>query len=323
MVDQYGRAVDYLRISVTDRCNLRCVYCIPQEGIQTLPHEEILTYEEIVRIARAAASVGVTKIKVTGGEPLVRRGLSRLIWALKSIGGIQTVTLTSNGVLFSEFGRQLADAGLDGVNFSIDSLNPQAYFQITRRDALDGALRAVSLALEYGLTTKINCVPILEYAKADVAALAQFAKRYPIAVRFIELMPIGLGRQFTPVLNGEILAMLKSEYGEPLPSPARGNGPAVYYDFPEFSGRVGLISPLSRAFCESCNRIRLTADGVLMPCLSFDSGTPLKPLLRTGLSDGALKEIVYQTIFNKPQRHHFLRPGGEGAETKKMAQIGG
>jgi cyclic pyranopterin phosphate synthase len=227
MVDQYGRAVDYLRVSVTDRCNLRCVYCIPQEGIQTFLHEEILTYEEIVRIAKAAASLGVTKIKVTGGEPLVRKGVSHLIWALKNIGGIQTVTLTSNGVLFSEFGRQLADAGLDGVNFSIDSLNPQAYFQITRRDALDGALHAVSLALEYGLTTKINCVPILEYGKADVIALAQFARRHPIAVRFIELMPIGLGKQFTPVLNSEILAMLKSEYGEPVPSPAHGNGPAV------------------------------------------------------------------------------------------------
>lgn len=323
MIDQYGRAIDYLRISVTDRCNLRCVYCIPQEGIASVAHDEILTYEEIARIVRAAAAAGITKIKITGGEPLVRKRVSELIRIIKSIDGIRAVTLTTNGVLFPKLGRELAGAGLDGVNFSLDSLNPNAFFQITRRDALPSVLNAVSLALKLELPTRINCVPIAEYGEADVTAMAELAKRYPVDVRFIELMPIGLGRQFTPVPNGRILQALERRYGAPAPSrSAHGNGPAVYYDFEGFQGSIGLISALSGVFCGSCNRVRLTADGMLKPCLCFGAGRPLKPLLRGGASEEQLREAVCQAVFSKPQRHHLGQNDG-AAETKKMAQIGG
>jgi cyclic pyranopterin phosphate synthase len=268
MTDQYGRTIDYLRISVTDRCNLRCVFCMPEEGIENVPHSEILTYEEIVRLTKAAAALGISKIKITGGEPLVRKNLAALIRQIKQIEGIHTVTLTTNGILFHELGPELAAAGLTGVNFSLCSTDPGEFLKITRVNAYEEVLAAIESSLQLGLKTKINCVPFKQYNDSGVIDLALLAKKYPLDVRFIELMPIGLGSRFEPVDPSGLLQELTAKFGQPQRSSSmQGNGPACYYDFPGFQGSIGFISALSQKFCASCNRIRLTSTGMLKPCL--------------------------------------------------------
>lgn len=324
MVDQYGRTIDYMRISITDRCNLRCIYCMPEEGIECIPHNEILSYEEIIRIVRAAAVNGISKIKITGGEPLVRKNAAELIRQIKQVGGIREVTLTTNGVLFEEQGADLVAAGLDCVNFSLDTQDASSFKRITRVDAYRQVLASVEYALQLGIKTKINCVPLQPYDYADLTELAGFAKEYPIDVRFIELMPIGLGLKYEPVKSEFVLGQLTREYGEPKVSPIlHGNGPARYYDFPGFKGSIGFISPLSNIFCENCNRIRLTASGTLKLCLCNNRSMELKPLLRGGISDEQLTEVIRNAIFDKPLEHHLGGPDDDTTETKKMVQIGG
>ena len=236
--------------------------------------------------------------------------------------GIRSIGLTTNGVLFAQQGETLAAAGLDAVNFSLDSLDPAAFASITRRDALPEVLEGIRLSLKLGLRTKINCVPLQGTDEEGLVRIAGLAKLYPLDVRFIELMPIGQGRSFSPMGNGRVLHLLSQAYGEPrLSDAAHGSGPAVYYDFPGFKGGIGLISPISGVFCQSCNRIRLTADSTLRPCLCYQQGIRLIPLLRSGISDEMLRETLKEAIFHKPLRHNFLCGGGD--ETKKMVQIGG
>lgn len=324
MTDRYGRVIDYLRISITDRCNLRCVYCMPAGGIKSIPHNEILSYEEIMRIVRAAALDGIRKIKITGGEPLVRKNVSELIYQIKQVEGIKDVTLTTNGIFFSGIGRELVEAGLSGVNFSLDCLDPVTFHSLTRVDAFSRVIEAIELSLGMGLHTKVNCVPIGESGAGQFIAVACLAKFYPLDVRFIELMPIGLGKKLTPIASDEVISALTREFGEPEPSPTiHGNGPASYYDFPGFKGSIGIIGALSHEFCENCNRVRLTADGRLKLCLCYNSGVDLKPLLRNGVSDGDLAGIIRKTIYEKPLAHSFNSIDGETAETRKMVQIGG
>ena len=324
MVDQYGRTIDYMRISITDRCNLRCIYCMPEEGIECIPHNEILTYEEILRLVRAAAANGISKIKITGGEPLVRKNAAELIRQIKQVEGIREVTLTTNGVLFAEQGADLVAAGLDGVNFSLDTQDASNFRRITRVNAYRQVLASVDYALQLGIKTKINCVPLQPYDYADLTELAGFARKYPIDVRFIELMPIGLGLQYEPVKSEFVLGQLTREYGEPKVSPViHGNGPARYYDFPGFKGSIGFISPISNIFCGNCNRIRLTASGTLKLCLCNNRSLELKPLLRGGISDEQLSEVIRNAIYDKPLEHHLGGPDDDTTETKKMVQIGG
>lgn len=324
MVDQYGRIIDYMRISITDRCNLRCIYCMPEEGIECIPHNEILAYEEILRVVRAAAANGISKIKITGGEPLVRKNAAELIRQIKQVEGIREVTLTTNGVLFIEQGADLIAAGLDSVNFSLDTQDASKFSTITRVDAYRKVLASIEYALQLGLNTKINCVPLQPYDYADLTELAGFARKYPIDVRFIELMPIGLGQQYELVKSEFILEQLTGEYGEPKVSPViHGNGPARYYDFPGFKGSIGFISPISNIFCENCNRIRLTASGTLKLCLCNNRSLELKPLLRGGISDEQLSEVIKNAIYDKPREHHLGGPDDDTTETKKMVQIGG
>lgn len=324
MLDQFGRTIDYMRISITDRCNLRCIYCMPEEGIECIPHSEILTYEEIMRLVRAAAANGISKIKITGGEPLVRKNAAVLIRQIKQVEGIREVTLTTNGVLFTEQGADLSAAGLDGVNFSLDTQDASNFQRITRVDAYRQVLASLEYAMQLGIKTKINCVPLQPYDYADLTELAGFARRYPIDVRFIELMPIGLGLQYEPVKSEYILNQLTAEYGEPEMSPViHGNGPARYYDFPDFKGSIGFISPISNIFCGNCNRIRLTASGTLKLCLCNNRSIELKPLLRGGISDEQLSEVIRNAIYDKPLEHHLGGPDDDTTETKKMVQIGG
>jgi cyclic pyranopterin phosphate synthase len=324
MIDGIGRNIDYLRISVTDRCNLRCVYCMPEAGVDNLGHDEILTFREILVIVKAAAQLGIRKIKITGGEPLVRKGIVNLVRRIKDIDGIEQVTMTTNGVLLGAMAGELAAAGLDAVNVSLDSMSRESFCRITRRDSLEEVLEGIRQASSLGIRTKINCVPIAELNGSDLAGIVNLAKEQPVDVRFIELMPIGFGKNYSPVANSELLEKIGLEFGEPVPSASKhGNGPAVYYDLPGFSGSIGFISAISNEFCESCNRIRLTADGNLKLCLHYNKGIALKPLLRGGISREGLKNVIENAIYNKPVHHGFNGSADENVEMKNMVQIGG
>jgi GTP 3',8-cyclase len=324
MIDGVGRNIDYLRISVTDRCNLRCVYCMPENGVENLKHEEILTFKEILSIVKGVSQLGIRKIKITGGEPLVRKGIVNLIRRIKDIDGIEEVTMTTNGVLLGEMAEELAEAGLDSVNVSLDTLSSESFCRITRRDCFDDVIEGIKKAAGLGIKTKINCVPIAELNGSDLTGILNIARKHPIDVRFIELMPIGFGKNYSPVSNEELLRKMEREFGSPQRSKSKhGNGPAVYYDLPGFKGSIGFISAISNEFCENCNRIRLTADGNLKLCLHYNKGVALKPLLRGGISKEGLKKVIESAIYNKPVHHGFNSGESENVELKNMVQIGG
>lgn len=281
MKDQYKRNIDYMRISVTDRCNLRCRYCMPEEGIECTSHEDILTFEEILQIAEAGAELGIRKIKITGGEPLVRKGVISLVEALKKVPGIEEVTMTTNGVLLKEMAEGLYLAGLDAVNISLDTLLPSKYVSITRRDMLEAVIAGIEKAYQLGLRIKINCVAMKNFNENEIPMLAGIARNNNIDVRFIELMPIGLGRNYEYISVKEVQNMLEAEYGAGQESKLRhGNGPAVYLDYEGFQGSIGFISAMTQEFCDSCNRVRLTAQGELKLCLNHNQGISLRSLLR-------------------------------------------
>ena len=263
MKDQYGRQINYMRVSVTDRCNLRCIYCMPEEGIKQVSHQDILTYDEIVQIVNAAAAVGITRIKLTGGEPLVRKNLAGLVEALRAVPGIEEVTVTTNGILLKEQIGKLAKAGISAVNISVDSLDPDMYASIARKDALAAVLEGMEAAVSCpGLKVKINCVPLKGLNEEEWVRLAQIARERPIDVRFIEMMPMGLGRDFQGSSQKEVLERLRETFGpEQYLDGNFGNGPATYVHFNGFAGKIGFISALSHKFCSECNRIRMTAEG--------------------------------------------------------------
>ena len=323
MLDQYGRKIDYLRLSITDRCNLRCCYCMP-EGVVCESHDDILRYEEILRICRAALSLGITRFKITGGEPLVRRGCSDLIAELKALPGTEQVTLTTNGLLLRQKLDALCAAGLDAVNISLDTLDTEKFRAITGcPDFSAEEFRALlSNCCTRGLRTKLNVV-LLEQNRDEAAELAALAAEFPVDVRFIELMPIGFGGGMTRVSPDEVLGALQARWPDLQPTgEKRGNGPAHYYASAELQGRIGFIDAVSHAFCASCNRVRLTSTGQLKPCLSFDSTTDLRALLRAGCSDEELKNALEQAIYRKPRAHSFERRE-EMTERRPMSQIGG
>lgn len=324
MRDRLGRNIDYLRISVTDRCNLRCVYCMPEEGVDWMPHRDILTYEQITQVVEAAASLGVRHVRLTGGEPLVRPQLERLVEQLKGVEGIETVTLTTNGVLLAQQLPKLRQAGLDGVNISLDTLDPQQFAAITRRDMLCQALEGLEAARNTpGLTVKVNCVPT-QYNRDQLAPLAGLAQQQDLSVRFIEMMPIGLGREGNGLTHAQVMEQLEQAYGRPIPCEApRGAGPSEYLTFSGFVGRIGLISAVSHQFCHQCNRVRLTASGFLKTCLQYDTGISIKPYLEKGCPGEALYKAMEQAIYEKPVSHHFSTVAQAGDEASNMNQIGG
>ena len=326
MNDGFGRTIDYIRISITDRCNLRCVYCMPGEGVTPLAHGDILTYEEILRICNILTRLGITKIKLTGGEPLIRKDLPDLVAGLKNIAGIQKVTLTTNGVLLAGQLPKLMVAGLDGVNISLDTLDEVQYHQVTRCGTPDKVREGLFAALSYkDLPVKINCVPVCSDHK-NLLEMAGLAKDLPVHVRFIEMMPIGLGRNFDFLSEDAIKTVLEPVYGPMIPcGEVLGNGPCHYYTVEGFLGKIGFISAISHKFCDQCNRIRLTAEGYLKTCLQYDTGSDLRALMRSGGDDKALLELVEETILKKPFSHHFYE-GQESRgsdEDRRMYQIGG
>ena len=325
MLDKLNRKIDYLRISVIDRCNLRCVYCMPEEGIESIPHDEILTYDEILRICEIVSELGIRKIKITGGEPLVRKDIVNLIRDIKNIDKIEQVTLTTNGILLHEMLDDLYDAGIDAINISLDTLNKDNFKKITRRDGLEKVLMSIDKAYDLGIRVKINCLAIRDFNLRELVEIASFAKDREIDVRFIELMPIGFGKKYNQIDNDEILSILESRFGTfEIVTEKRGNGPAKYYRNQNMKGCIGFISAISHEFCESCNRIRLTSSGFLKLCLHYNKGIDLKAPIRSGISDEDLKVLIYDTIWNKPLSHKFGHTNGEkDIEVKNMVQIGG
>lgn len=321
MTDAFGRKIDYLRLSITDRCNLRCRYCMPEE-VPFVPHENILRYEEMVRVCAAAARLGVDTIKVTGGEPLARKGCAGLVRALKEVPGIRQVTLTTNGVLLAGQLPELLAAGLDAVNVSIDTLDRAGYRAVTGRDDLPRALAGLEAALAAGVRTKINVVPLAGTGREGLLALAALAQDRPLDVRFIELMPVGHGADLAPFGQAELLTALRERWPGLAPvEERRGNGPARYWKAPGMKGALGFISAVSHEFCGDCNRFRLTSEGFLKLCLCYGGGVDLRPLLRGGASDGELEETIRQAVWNKPAHHSFGR--GPTEEGRLMSQIGG
>lgn len=325
MRDDYGRTIDYMRISITDRCNLRCRYCMP-EGIRQVSMSEILTYEEIVQVCRAAARAGIRKLKVTGGEPLVRPGCAGLIGDLKAIPGIEQVTMTTNGVLLSQFLPKLAENGLDAVNISLDTLDRDVYERITGRDELPQAMEGIRQALASGIRVKVNVVLQRGINEKEWKDLADLTKGHCLDVRFIEMMPIGHGRDYETVSNGEILAGLREkEPGLCMDTSVHGNGPAVYYRMPGARGSVGFISAVYGKFCGSCNRLRLTSMGKLKPCLCFENSVDVRKILREtaqGETEGLLDQAIREAVRRKPKQHKF-ETLSDITEQRQMVQIGG
>lgn len=338
MQDGLGREIDYLRISVTDKCNLRCRYCMPPHGITPLAHAEILTLEEIFRLVGIMEQLGIRKVRLTGGEPMVRKNLPWLVEQIHGLCGIREIAMTTNGTLFAPQAKVYREAGLTAVNISLDTLDPERFRCITgcdradRAAGVDSVLRAIDAALEQQLKVKINCVPCVEMNGEDIEGIAMLAEDRPVDVRFIELMPIGCGKEYTGIPSKEILKRLEQRFGKVIAFSEKVNmatGPAEYYQFPGFSGRIGFISPISHKFCRECNRVRLTCEGRLKLCLHYDRGLELKPLLRSGASDEEIGRQIINVLKEKPSEHHFREkaageelPGGV-EEQRKMVQIGG
>jgi cyclic pyranopterin phosphate synthase len=327
MWDGYNRIIDYLRISVTDRCNFRCAYCMPPEGLASLSHDDILRYEEMLRIIKVASSLGVKKIRLTGGEPLVRKGIVDFVREVAAIENIEDLSMTTNGSLLSNVAHSLKGAGLKRVNISLDTADPKRFASITRRSELKATLQGIQSALDAGLTPlKINVALTGFFIASDLDYFIDLIYNYPIHVRFIEYMPLGN----CDVSSGPSVVSLKNminDAGIGLLQAAStndlGNGPAKYYQIPNAKGMFGFITPISEHFCSECNRIRLTADGKFKPCLLSNDEIDIRTPLRSGISDKRLAELFCQAIQAKPSSHSLCRVSGHPEFQRHMSQIGG
>ncbi len=324
MLDAQGRHIHYLRLSITDRCNLRCVYCMPENGIPVFTHGDILRYEEYLRLCRLLVPLGIDSVRLTGGEPTVRQNWLDLIRGLKDIPGIHRIAMTSNGVLFAGNADAAKEAGLDAVNLSLDTLDAEDYRTITRMGHLQNPMDAVQASLDAGLQVKINAVPVRSLKKQGLLDLAGLARDRDICVRFIELMPLGFGRTVRPLPLPELRQWLEEAFGpmEKDPQP-HGDGPAEYFRPAGFRGSIGFIAAVSHAFCDNCNRIRLTADGQLKLCLNHASDLDLRELLRNGADDRQITEALKDAIARKPREHEFANHAIQDPEKRAMSAIGG
>ncbi|MHB8092939.1 MAG: GTP 3',8-cyclase MoaA [Syntrophales bacterium] len=330
MVDKYNRNINYLRVSVTDRCNLRCIYCMPTEGISCLRHEDILTYEELHRIIRVASDVGICKVRITGGEPLVRRGIVDFVKSLGTINKLSDISMTTNGILLKEFAAELFHAGIGRINISLDSLNAEKYRKITRLGNLQTVLDGIEKARQVGFSPiKINIVAIKGFNDDEILDFARLTIDNPLQIRFIELMPLGDagiesdGRFLSNDLIKERIATI-GKLEQVKRQGDEADGPADMYRLAGSKGHIGLISAISHNFCSSCNRLRLTSDGQLRSCLLSDKETDLRGPLRSGCSDSGLKDIIEGAIAKKPDRHKIANDGNYRKKcVKEMSTIGG
>lgn len=327
MVDSHGREINYLRISVTDRCNLRCRYCMPEEGIdQKLKHTNILSLEDVARLVKIATEVGIRKVRITGGEPLVRKNITKLIEYIANLELIDDIALTTNGMLFNDMAKDLKMAGLNRVNFSLDSLVPDKYNYITRNGNVRNVIKSIFTALELDMQpVKINTVVIKGFNDTEILSLAKLAYDYPIHVRFIEFMPVGNLLYWDKerlMKSAEVREVVGKEYNLTPPSYIQGNGPAKYFNIEGGQGSIGFISPMSNHFCHECNRIRMTADGRLRGCLYDQKEVDLRESIENGADDHQLKSLFLKAINSKPRKHHMDAGWGSHNE-RKMYQIGG
>lgn len=326
--DPFRRSIDYLRLSVTDRCNLRCVYCLPESFLRFTPNRDSLTDGEIEELVSCFAQLGISDIRVTGGEPLVRPGISTLIHRLSRVAGVSGLSLSTNGILLAGLARDLKAAGLQRVNISLDSLNPGTFSRITRFGALDNVMKGIEASLDAGLNpVKVNVVVARGMNDDEIRDFAALTEEKPVHVRFIELMPMGETGFFTKERWVPLSEMMERAAPlEPIPPGAwpPGRGPARYYRRPNALGTVGFISPLSCGFCSSCNRMRLSSTGTLVPCLDAAAGVDMMTPLREGAGRERLKELILDAVRSKPESHDMsARLPASAANPRFMCQIGG
>ncbi|MBN9656817.1 MAG: GTP 3',8-cyclase MoaA [Acidobacteria bacterium] len=327
LIDTFGRVHDNLRISVTDRCNIRCFYCMPEEGVQFLQRSEILTFEEIEHFARVAVSLGVNKIRITGGEPLVRKDLPVLVKKLTAIEGVKDIALTTNGVLLAEQAEALYAAGLRRLNVHLDTLDRERFHQITRRDDLPRVLAGIDRAQQLGFgPIKINAVAVKNLVEADIVPLARFGRERGIEIRYIEFMPLdaqGLWDHRKVLLTDEMIGLLEAGIGplEVMPDPDP-RAPALEYRWKDGGGVIGFIASVSRPFCLNCNRLRITSDGKLRYCLFAIEETDVKGLLREGAGDDAIRQVIRDVVWAKWQGHE-INTAKFVAPPRPMYSIGG
>lgn len=326
LIDTYNRKIDYIRISVTDRCNLRCIYCMPSDGVREITHSEILTYEEIIRILSIATNLGIKKVRITGGEPLVRKGLPYLIKTISNLGAIEEISLTTNGVLLKRFARELKEAGLNRLNISLDSMDPKRYEEITKGNNLSDVWEGIRAAEELGFSPiKINMVPIRGFNDNEIKEFAALTFNKPYHIRFIEFMPTGAKDIWSKekYISTKELKEAISGLGELKPIKNEwGSGPAKNFKLLNAKGVIGFISAVSDHFCAGCNRLRLTSDGKLRPCLFSDSEIDLKKALREGCDDDELQRLLLLGLQIKPEKHN-INESDPNAIERPMSAIGG
>ena len=327
LTDRYQRSIDYLRVSITDRCNLRCIYCTPLGGAAKLEHQDILSYEEFLRLIQVALDIGITKVRLTGGEPLVRKGVTDFCRRLTALPGLQSLSLTTNGILLEELAHDLYGAGIRRVNISLDTLQPQKFLRITRGDEFDRVWRGIQAAEHAGLNPiKINVVVMRGINDDEVLNLAKLTLERPYHIRFIEFMSMNNDSQWVLqhyISADEILAKLLTVAPLEQVVSQHTNGPARHFRWPDAKGIVGIISPISHHFCPSCNRIRLTADGKLRNCLFSDQEVDIKSPLRQGATDADLSRILRASIDNKPEKHCLQSDVFRKCQNRPMVAIGG
>ncbi|UXX77975.1 GTP 3',8-cyclase MoaA [Reichenbachiella carrageenanivorans] len=328
LVDPWNRTIDYLRIAVTDRCNLRCFYCMPAEGINYLPKKELLTYEEIIRLAEIFASLGIKKIRLTGGEPFLRKDFISLLTNLKKIPGIEAVHITTNGVLTHQYLDQMQEIGIDGVNLSLDSLDKENFYKITRRDEFDTVMKTLGGLLDRGIDTKINMVVMHGKNTQEVVAMAGLARHRKVSVRFIEEMPFNGSAQSATQNNWShvrILDELKQAFPMLTKLDSHPSNPATLYQEPSHLGNIGIIPAFSRTFCDACNRIRLTATGTIKNCLYDEGVLDVKALLRSDQTDDDIQQILIATV-QKREKDGFAAEKNRTVDqniSESMSSIGG
>jgi cyclic pyranopterin phosphate synthase len=327
LIDMHKRRIDYLRISVTDRCNLSCVYCKPKRDLKMLSHADILTYEEILRLVSVAVPLGISRVRVTGGEPLARRGVVDFLSALKRIDGLDDISLTTNGVFLADMAEDLARSGMPRLNISLDSLDAKKFLQITGSDSWKEVWRGIDRAEELGFfPLKLNMVPVKGLNDDEIADFARLTIDRRLHVRFIEFMPIGSTDRWSRdscVSSEEARSIIEREFGTLLPiSSGNSGGPSSNFTVPGAKGIIGFISPITRHFCDSCRRLRLTADGKIRPCLLSDTEIDIKSPLRGGCSDRELERLLKLSLEIKPERH-YINDASDKCFQRTMSKIGG